>query len=283
MDGLAHLRPSRSTSNRDFVEPRKGFRLYWTWKSRVRQGRPCKPREVCDLIRKISLTNPGRGAPRIHGELLKLGIDIGETTVAKYMVHPRRPSSQTWKTFLKNHMQELVSADFFVVPTATFRLLFVFLVLSHDRRRILHWGVTAHPTAEWTAQQLRYAFPWDTAPRYLLRDRDGCYAEPFPQTTQDMGIQEILSAPRSPWQNAFVERLIGSIRRECLDHVLIFNECGLRRILKSYFEYYEKSRTHLGLAKDAPIPRPVQPPSLGRVIALPQVGGLHHRYERRAA
>src|SRR6516225_9404698 len=168
------------------------------------------------------------------------------------MVHPRRPSSQTWKTFLKNHMQELVSADFFVVPTATFRLLFVFLVLSHDRRRILHCGVTAHPTAEWTAQQLRYAFPWDTAPRYLLRDRDCCYGEPFPQTTQDMGIQEILSAPRSPWQNALVERLIGSIRRECLDHVVIFNECGLRRILKSYFEYYEKSRSHLGLAKDAP-------------------------------
>ena len=262
---------------------RKGFRLYWTWKSRVRPGRPCTPRAVRDLIRNISLTNPGWGAPRIHGELLKLGIDLGETTVAKYMVHPRRPSSQTWKTFLKNHMPELVSADFFVVPTATFRLLFVFLVLSHDRRRILHWGVTAHPTAEWTAPQLRYAFPWDTAPRYLLHDRDGCYGEPFPQTTQDMGIQEILSAPRSPWQNALVERLIGSIRRECLDHVLIFNECGLRRILKLYFEYYEKSRTHLGLAKDAPIPRPVQPPSLGRVIALPQVGGLHHRYERRAA
>ena len=145
---------------------RQGFRLYWTWKSRVRQGRPCKPREVRDLIRKISLANPGWGAPRIHGELLKLGIDIGETTVAKYMVHPRRPSSQTWKTFLKNHMQELVSADFFVVPTATFRLLFVFLVLSHDRRRILHWGVTAHPTAEWTAQHFGMPFlgipPLDT-------------------------------------------------------------------------------------------------------------------------
>ena len=217
-----------------------------TGRSRIRQVRPCKPHEVRDRIRKISLTNPGWGAPRIHGELLQLGIDIGETTVAKYMVHPRRPSSQTWKTFLKNHMQELVSADFFVVPTATFRPLFVFLVLSHDRRRILHWGVTAHPTAEWTAQQLRYAFPWDTAPRYLLRDRDCCYGEPFPQTTQDMGIQEILSAPRSPWQNALVERLIGSIRRECLDHVLIFNDCGLRRILKSYFRVLREVPHSLG-------------------------------------
>lgn len=180
-------------------------------------------------------------------------------------------------------MQDLVSTDFFVVPTATFRLLFVFLVLSHDRRRIAHFGVTSHPTAEWTAQQLRHAFPWDTAPRYLLRDRDSCYGELFHTTTSSMGIHDVLTAPRSPWQNAYVERLIGSIRRECLDHVLIFNERGLRHILKSYFNYYEKSRTHLGLAKDAPIHRPVQPPAMGRVIAVPQVGGLHHRYERRAA
>lgn len=262
---------------------RKGFRLYWTWKSRVRQGRPCKPREIRDLVREMSLTNPGWGAPRIHGELMKLGIDIGETTVAKYMVRPRRPSSQAWKTFLKNHMQQLVSVDFFVVPTSTFRLLFVFLVVSHDRRRIVHFGVTSHPTSEWTAQQLRHAFPWDTAPRFLLRDRDSCYGEAFPQTARNMSIEEILSAPRSPWQNAYVERLIGSIRRECLDHVLIFHERGLRRILRSYFDYYEKFRTHLGLAKDAPIHRPVQPPAMGRIIAIPQVGGLHHRYERRAA
>lgn len=144
---------------------RKGFRLYWTWKSRARKGRPCEPRQVREMIRRISLANPRWGAPRIHGELLKLGIDIGETTVAKYMIRPRRPSSQTWKTFLKNHMGDLISTDFFVVPTATFRLLFVFLVLSHDRRRVVHFGVTSHPTAEWTAQQLIDAFPWDnTAP-----------------------------------------------------------------------------------------------------------------------
>jgi hypothetical protein len=262
---------------------RKGFRLYWTWKSRVRKGRPCEPREVRELIRRISLANPLWGAPRIHGELLKLGIDIGETTVAKYMVRPRRPSTQTWRTFLKNHTRDLVSTDFFVVPTATFRLLFVFLMLSHDRRRIVHFGVTAHPTAEWTAQQLRHAFPWDTAPRYLLRDRDSCYGEQFHSTTRAMGIHEVLTAPRSPWQNAFVERLIGSIRRECLDHVLTFNERGLRRTLRSHFDYYETSRTHLGLAKDTPVPRGAQLPSVGRVFELPQVGGLHHRYERRAA
>jgi len=262
---------------------RKGFRLYWTWKSRVRQGRPCTAHDIRNLIRKMSLANPGWRAPRIHVELLKLGINIDETTVAKYLVRPGRPPSQTWKTFLTNHVHELVSADFFVVLTATFRLLFVFLMLSHDRRRVLHFGVTAHPRSEWTAQQLRHAFPWDTAPRFLLRDRDSCYGSEFGETIKALNIEEILSAPRSPWQNAYVERLIGSIRRECLDHVMIFGEQGLRRILKSYFQYYEKSRTHLGLAKDAPIPRPVQPPSMGRVIEIPQVGGLHHRYERRAA
>ncbi|HEY6305680.1 MAG TPA: integrase core domain-containing protein [Candidatus Angelobacter sp.] len=262
---------------------RKGFRLYWTWKSRARKGRPREPREIRELIRRMSLANPRWGAPRIHGELQKLGINIGETTVAKYMVRHRSPSSQTWKTFLKNHMHDLVSTDFFVVPTATFRLLFVFLVLSHERRRVVHFAVTGHPTAEWTAQQLIDAFPWDTPPRYLLRDRDGSYGELFPQTARAMQIRELLTAPRSPWQNAYVERLIGSIRRDCLDHVLIFNQRGLRRILQLYFGYYERSRTHLSLAKDAPISRPVQPPSLGRVVEMSQVGGLHHRYERRAA
>ncbi len=187
------------------------------------------------------------------------------------------------RPFLSNHAHQLVSTDFFVVPTATFRLLFVFLVLSHDRRRVLHFGVTAHPTSEWTAQQLRHAFPWDTAPRFLLRDRDSCYGSEFGDPVKGLNIEEVLSAPWSPWQNAHVERLIGSIRRECLDHVMILDEQGLRRILKLYFEYYEKSCTHLGLGKDAPIHRPVQSPALGKVIELPQIGGLHHRYERRAA
>jgi putative transposase len=262
---------------------RKGFRLYWAWKSCLRQGRPCVPDEVRDLIRQMSLANPRWGAPRIHGELLKLGIEVSPATVAKYMVRNRRPPCQTWRTFLKNHLQDLASADFFVVPTATFRLLFVFVILSHDRRRLVHFAVTTNPTAEWVAHQLLDAFPSDSTPRYLLRDRDGSYGEKFSQAAEWLGVQEVLTAPQSPWQNAYVERLIGSIRRECLDHVIILHESGLRRMLRSYFEYYERSRTHLGLGKDAPIPRAVEPPELGRVIELPQVGGLHHRYQRRAA
>ena len=262
---------------------RKGFRLYWTWKSRVPNGRPSVPQEIRVLIRRMSLANPRWGAPRIHGELLKLGIQVSQGTVAKYIVRHRNPPSQTWKTFLKNHAKDLASTDFFVVPTATFRLLFVFVVLSHDRRRAVHFGVTSHPTAEWTAQQLMEAFPWDSAPRYLLRDRDGNYGELFRKAADWMGIHEVLTAPQSPWQNAYVERLIGSIRRECLDHVIVLSEAGLRRVLKTYFDYYDRSRTHLALGKDAPAHRAIQPPPLDQVIEIPQVGGLHHRYERRAA
>jgi putative transposase len=262
---------------------RKGFRLYWRWKSRPRHGRPPVTTEVRDLIRHISAANPGWGAPRIHGELGKLGIRVSETTVAKYMVRHRHPPSQTWRTFLANHVKELVSVDFFVVPTATFRLLFVFVILSHDRRRPVHFAVTSHPTAEWTAHQILQAFPWDTAPRYLLRDRDGIYGEVFRETAFGLGIKEVLCAPRSPWQNAYAERLIGSIRRECLDHVIVLHEPGLRRVLRSYFRYYTHSRTHLSLEKDAPTPRAVQPPEFGKVVELREVGGLHHRYERRAA
>ena len=176
----------------------------------------------------MSVANPRWGAPRIHGELLKLGIEIWQATVAKYMVRPRQAASQSWKTFLRNHVKDLVSTDFLIVPTVTFRLLFVFIVLSHDRRKLVHFGVTAHPTAEWTAQQLREAFPWGEAPRYLLRDRDQSYGEPYSQTAALLGIDEVLTAPRSPWQNPYAERLIGSIRRECLDHVMVFHERGLR-------------------------------------------------------
>jgi putative transposase len=262
---------------------RKGFRLYWSWKSRRRQGRPPVSVDLRGLIRQMSAANPRWGAPRIHGELGKLGIKVAETTVAKYIVRQRKPPSQTWRTFLTNHINDFVSADFFVVPTATFRLLFVFVILSHNRRRPVHFAVTSHPTAEWTAQQLVQAFPWDTAPRFLSRDRDRNYGKVFGESAAALGIEEVLCAPRSPWQNAHVERLIGSIRRECLDHVIVLHEPGLRRALKSYFDYYAHWRTHLSLDKDAPIPRPVQPPELGRVVELPEVGGLHHRYERRAA
>ena len=263
---------------------RKGFRLFWTWKVRHGQpGRPVVTREIRDLIRKMCRENPGWGAPRIHGELLKLGIDLGETSVSKYMLRCRKPSSQTWRTFLENHVSQLVSVDFFTVPTIRFQVLYVFLVLAHDRRRILHFNVTAHPTAEWTGQQLRNAFPYDKVPRYLLRDRDAIFGNDFREQVRDMGMEEVLSTPRSPWQRAYVERVIGSIRRECLDHVIVFDENSLRRTLASYFDYYHRSRTHLSLRKDSPEPRPVQQPGIGPVVAVPQVGGLHHRYERRAA
>jgi transposase InsO family protein len=263
---------------------RKGFRLFWTWKVRHGQpGRPAVPKDVRELIRKLSRENPLWGAPRIHGELLKLGIDVGETSVGKYMVRRRTPPSQTWRTFLENHVKTMVSIDFFTVPSIRFQVLYVFLVLAHERRRVLHFGVTAHPTAEWTAQQLRDVFPWDTAPRYLLRDRDRIFGADFTKQLKDMGIQEVLSAPRSPWQRAYVERLIGTFRRECLDHLIVFNEASLYRHVKSFMAYYHESRTHLSLAKDTPQPRPVQLPELGPVVALPEVGGLHHRYERRAA
>ena len=170
-----------------------------------------------------------------------------------------------------------------MVPTVFFRVLFVFVILSHDRRRPVHVAVTEYPTAEWVTHQLLEAFPWDSAPRYLLRDRDGSYGERFCEAANWLGIQEVLTAPQSPWQNAYVERLIGSIRRECLDHVIVLNETGLRRILKSYFEYYERTRTHLSLGKDAPVSRPIQTADQGRIAEVPQVGGLHHRYERIAA
>lgn len=263
---------------------RKGFRLFWTWKIRHgRTGRPTVSQEVRNLIRTMSRANPLWGAPRIHGELLKLGIDIGETSVGKYMARHRKPPTQTWRTFLDNHMRQIVSVDFFTVPTIRFQVLYVFLVLAHERRRILHFNVTTHPTAEWTAQQLRNAFPWESGPRYLLRDRDRIFGDDFTRQVQDMGIQQVLSAPRSPWQRAYVERVIGTIRRECLHHVVIFSEAALYRQVQSFVEYYHRSRTHLSLSKDSPEPRAVQSPQLGRIVGIPLVGGLHHRYERRAA
>jgi putative transposase len=186
-------------------------------------------------------------------------------------------------TFLANHLAQTAAIDFFTVPAATFRVLFVFVVLSHERRRMVHFGVTEHPTQEWTIQQMREAFPWDQAPRFVLRDRDAICGRVFAAMTRDMGMEEVLTAPRSPWQNPFVERLAGSIRRECLDHVIVWNERSLRRTLHNYFAYYQRYRTHLALGKDAPEPRAVAPPEQGRVVAIPQVGGLHHRYQRRAA
>ena len=262
----------------------KGFQLFWTWKCRHgRPGRPTVSLEIRHLIRRMSRENPLWGAPKIHGELLKLGFNISETSVSKYLVRRKGSPSQSWKTFLENHVKSLVSVDFFTVPTIRFQVLYVFLVMAHDRRRILHFAVTQHPTAEWTAHQLREAFPWDMAPRFLLRDRDRIFGQEFVQQLKAMGIQQVLSTPNTPRQRAYIERLIGTIRRECLDHVIVFNETSLRRHLAAFSDYYHRTRTHLSLEKDTPDKRPIQPPEAGRIIAIPEVGGLHHRYERRTA
>ena len=261
---------------------RQGFCWFWRWKSRRRIGRPAVAADIRALIRSMSETNPLWGAPRIHGELLKLGLDVSQATVAKYMARRAAPPSQTWRLFLANHLDQIAAADFFVVPTATCRLLFVLVILVHQRRRVVHVAVTDHPTAAWTAQQLREAFPWDGAPRYLVHDRDSAF-QAWATTAAVLGIEEVVTAPRSPWQNAYAKRLIGSIRRECLDHIVIGNARGLRRVLQAYVEYYLTSRTHLSLDKDSPTSRPVMPPADGAIVAIPHVGGLHHRYERRAA
>ena len=231
----------------------------------------------------MSAANPLWGAPRIHGELLKLGIEISQATVAKYMVRRRGTPSPTWRSFLRTQAAGIAAIDMFIVASASFRLLYVMIILAHDRRKIVRFDVTRHPTAGWLSRQVTEAFPWDTAPRYLLRDRDGSYGSEFCKRVDALGITEAVTAPRSPWQNAFVERVIGSIRRECLDCIVIFNERHLRRALSWYVDYYHRTRTHLSLDKDCPVPRPVMPPGSGRVIAIPQVNGLHHRYERLAA
>jgi transposase InsO family protein len=257
---------------------RAGFRLYWRWKSRRRGGRPRMPLKICRLIREMSIANPLWGAPRIHGELLKLGIEVGQTTVAKYMAKGRRSPSQGWKTFLRNHADGIAAMDLFVVPTISFRLLYGLLIMGHGRRQILWFGVTSHPSAEWIANQIREACGWEQTPRYLIRDRDGAYGEVFIRRLRSMGIRDRPTSPRSPWQNAFAERLIGSIRRECLDHVVVFGERHLRHVLLSYMNYYNEVRTHLSLDKDAPTSRPVQ--RAGHILCRPVLGGLHHQYVR---
>jgi len=261
---------------------RQGFRHYWTWKSR-RSGRPKVDREIRDLIRDMCRVNPLWGAPRIHGELLKLGLDVSEATVSKYMIRDRRPPSQTWRTFLENHVKDIVAIDFFTVPTATFQVLFVLVILSHERRRILHFNATEHPTAAWTARQLFEAFGLGDAPNFLLRDRDAIYGDLFRRQVASLNINEVVTAPRSPWQNPYAERVIGSIRRECLDHTIILGERHLRRVIRNYVTYYNNVRTHLSLVKDAPARRTVQPPKLGRIVSRRYCGGLHHEYLRTAA
>ena len=246
---------------------RAGFRVYWRYKSHPLSGRPKISAEIRQLVREMSLANPFWGAPRIHGELLKLGIAVGQTTVAKYMARRRRPPSQGWKTFLRNHTDAIASIDMFVVPTVSFQLLYGLVILRHSRRKLLWLSVTAHPNAEWIARQLTEACSWNEAPRYLIRDRDGAYGEIFIRRLDAMGIRDRPSSARSPWQNGHAERLIGSIRRDYLDHVVVFGERHLRHLLNSYQRYYNEVRTHLSLQKDAPISRAVR--SAGRVIPVP--------------
>jgi transposase InsO family protein len=231
----------------------------------------------------MAVANPLWGAPRIHGELVKLGFEVSERTVSRLMPRPQKPPSQSWRTFLKNHLDSTVAVDFFAVPTLTCRILFVFVVLAHDRRRILHLNVTRHPTSAWARQQLRETFSENATARFLLHDGDATFDAAFDRAVDAFGLTSLRTAPSSPWQNPYVERVIGSIRRECLDHVVVFNERHLRRVLRSYLAYYHGSRTHLALGKDAPEARAIEPAGAGRVVARPEVGGLHHRYERQAA
>ena len=264
---------------------RQGFKLYWRWKSRSKKvGRNRTDPYIVKQIKNISRANPLWGAPRIHGELLKLGIEISESTVQRYMAKPQKPPSQTRRTFLENHVKDLISVDFMIVPTITFRLLFVFIVLSHDRRRIIHFNVTDSPTASWTGQQIVEVFPFESAPKYIIRDRDGIYGHEFRKRIHSMNIDEVQIAPRSPWQNPYVERVIGTIRRDCLDHIIVLNERHLKRILREYInKYYHPSRTHLSLNKDCPEYREVEPSEQGEIKSEPILGGLHHRYCRKAA
>jgi transposase InsO family protein len=257
---------------------RRGFRAYWHWKSRHVGGRPQIDSEIRVLIRRMNRENPLWGAPRIHGELLMLGIDVAESTVSRYMVRRRRPPSQGWKTFLRNHAAGIASLDLFVVRTISFKLLYGLVILRHARRRLVSIGVTHNPTAEWLAGQVTDAFPWDEAPRHLLRDRDGAFGSAYSRRIRAMGIRDHPTAPRAPWQNGHVERLIGSIRREALDHLIVFDEAHLRRLLNNYAAYYNRVRTHLSLNKNAPDLR--RPQRLGAVASIPILGGLHHQYVR---
>ena len=262
---------------------KQGFKLYWRWLSKPRKGgRPPIDKEIRDLIRRMSYDNPSWGAPRILSELLLLGYIVSEATVAKYMPKIRKPPSQTWRTFLANHVPDIVAIDFFTVPTLTFGVLYGFVVLRHEQRQVVHFNVTQHLTAQWTAQQIVEAFPFDEAPRYLLRDRDQIYGEYFRQRVKNMGIEEVVIAPQSPWQNPYAERRIGTLRRELLDRVIVLNEAHLRRLMTSYLEYYHIVRPHLSLERNAPIPRPIEGPSEGDVIAIPHVGGLYQGYRRAA-
>jgi transposase InsO family protein len=257
---------------------RAGFRRFWRWKSCSLGGRPQIDTNLRALIRRISIDNPLWGAPRIHGELLKLGFEVAQSSVAKYRVKRRGPPSQGWRTFLRNHAPDIAAMDLFVVPTIGFELLYAFVIVRLDRRNLVWVNVTTNPTAEWIARQITEAFPWNNAPHYLIRDRDSIYGTVVTRRMRAMGIRDKPIAPYSPWQNGFAERLIGSIRRECVDHMIVLSEAHLRRILTKYAAYYNELRTHRSLNKDAPIHRAIQ--HMGAIVSAPVLGGLHHQYVR---
>jgi transposase InsO family protein len=262
---------------------RQGFRGYWRWKSRrSKPGRPSIARKVRDLIRRLSRENPMWGVPRIKSELALLGHEVAESTVAKYVVRHRTPPSQTWRTFLKNHAADIVACDFFTVPTVAFRQLYVFVMLRHSDRRILHINITINPTAAWTRQQIVEAFPYDEAPKYLLHDRASVFNDDFRRTLKHLGITDVRTAYRSPWQNPYCERVIGSIRRECTHHLIVLGQRHLLARLEEYVRYYNGTRPHLSLNRNSPQPHEPDPPANGRVVSTPVLGGLHHEYHRVA-
>jgi transposase InsO family protein len=257
---------------------RAGFRKFWRWKSGSVGGRPPVNHELRDLILRMAAENPLWGAPRIHGELLKLGFELAQSTVSNYLRRHPRARGQTWKTFIENHKDALAAIDLFVAPTIGFKLMYGIVIVHLKRRELVWTNATLHPTAEWIAQQLTEAFPWDHAPSHLIRDRDASYGAAFKRRLNNLGIRDHPTAPRSPWQNGYAERVIGSIRRECLDHTLIMGEEHLRRTLRAYAHYYNRARTHLSLAKDSPLHRPIE--RHGNIISRPHLAGLHHEYAR---
>jgi transposase InsO family protein len=257
---------------------RAGFRRYWHWRSRGRGGRPPISAELRSLIRRMSVENVLWGAPRIQGELLKLGFTVAQSTVARYMAKRDDPSGQSWSTFLRNHAPHIAAMDLFVVPSIGFVQLYVLVIVRLARRELAWLNVTRHPTAEWIAQQITEAFPWNEAPGYLIRDQDGIYGMTVRRRLRAMGIRDKPIAPGSPWQNGYAERLIGTIRRECLDHLIVFGEAHLRRILGEYAAYYNALRTHRALNQDTPVHRSAQ--TIGAIKSRPVLGGLHHQYCR---
>ena len=238
-------------------------------------------------LRQMATENPIWGAPRIRGELLKLGFAVSERTVSRYVERirpePRRTGSQTWSTFLRNQAKGIAAVDLLTLPTVRFEILYVFVILAVERRRLVFASVTTNPTAFWLGQQVVNAFPWDSAPKFLIRDRDGAYGEEFSRRVRSLGIRTVKTAARAPKMNCYVERVIGTIRRELFDHVIVVSEAHARQLLREFQSWYNEDRVHLALANDAPDHRPVEPPEIGVVVSLPRVGGLHHRYGRLAA